>query len=371
MKIAFDLTPIYDHLTGVERYNLNITREIITHHPENEYILLFKGEIHKAFEIIADQDNVKSVVIPPCNKLMFIQRSLLNALNKLDADYYVFLSFTSPVLFKKGKIINAIHDLTCWDCPETIPTKMKYYYRYTYKIAAKRSWKLVTVSQFSQSRICEKYKLTDESVPVIYDGLTDIFACNPIENPALAEKYNLPSQYILSLSTLEPRKNLQLLIRAYKELLEAGKQLPELVLAGRQGWKLEEIIGDINDTIKQHIHFTGFVDDEDLPQLYRDAELFVFPSKYEGFGLPIIEAMSQGTFVISSDAASLPEVAGNAGVLFKSNDIEDLKRAILTFYEMDSETKENKKKQGLVISHSFSWNGEAEKLHRIMLGKEV
>ncbi len=366
MRIVFDLTPIYDHLTGIERYNINITREIIKHHPENEYILLFKNEVHKEFKNIVSMKNVRNICISRCNKLLFIQIRLLKVLNKLNADYYVFLSFTSPVLFKKPRIINAIHDLTCWDCSESIPTKMKHYYRYTYKEAVKRSWKIVTVSKFSQKRICEQYHLNPQKVPVIYDGLTDIFKEPPHNNPELKSKYSLPDSYMLSLSTLEPRKNLQLLIKAYKEMVEEGHNLPDLVLAGRQGWKLDEVFGDISDKVKKRIHFTGFIDDNDLAQIYREADLFVFPSKYEGFGLPVIEAMSQGTIVVSSNAASLPEVAGDAGVLFKSGNKNDLKTAITKAMNLSKEDKTRRVEVGKKISNSFVWADEAEKLYKIM-----
>ncbi|MCR4789115.1 MAG: glycosyltransferase family 4 protein, partial [Lachnospiraceae bacterium] len=268
MTIAIDLTAIYDHLSGIERYNINITRELIRQHPNEEYILFFKNEVHDSFRKEVDKPNVKYVILPECHKLFFIQWRLFKALQKTDADYYIFLCFSSPVLFKKGRIINAIHDLTFWDCPECIPVKMKYYYRMTAGISVKRSWRIIAVSRFSQKRVCEHYGLPLERVPVIYDGLTDIFKKAPVADPNLKFKYNLPERYVLSLSTIEPRKNLQLLIRAYKELAEEGKKLPDLVLAGREGWKLEDIVGDISEEVKNRIHFTGFIDDEDLPQIY-------------------------------------------------------------------------------------------------------
>lgn len=371
MKILFDLTPIYDHLTGIERYNINITKEIIKYHSEEEYILIFKNEVHNSFKNEVKLANVKEIIIPGCNKLVFIQWRLYQVVKEINADYYVFLSFTSPVLFKKQKLINAIHDLTCWDCPESIPAKMKYYYRYTYRIAAKRSWKLITVSKFSQRRLCDRYNLSKECVPVIYDGLTDIFSEKPHTNAKLKQKYNLPEKYILSLSTIEPRKNLQLLIRIYKEMIEEGEKLPDLVLAGRQGWKLEDIISGIKDEIKQKIHFTGFIDDNDLAQIYREADLFVFPSKYEGFGLPIIEAMSQGTLVLSSDSASLPEIMKGAGILFESDNDNSLKQSLLKCLRMSKEQKVIEITMGKEVSKQYNWHTEAEKLYNILsLGKE-
>ena len=347
MKLLFDLTPIFDHLTGIERYNINITKEIIKAHPENEYILLFKNEVHDSFKNEVMQSNVEYKLIPECNKLVFIQWKLYRILKSVEADYYIFLSFTSPILFRKKRIINAIHDLTCWDCPE--------------------SWRLVTVSKFSQKRICEKYGLGKNQVPVIYDGLTDIFSKESHNNPDLKNKYHLPDRYILSLSTIEPRKNLQLLISAYKEMIDEGENLPDLVLAGREGWILEDIVGTIDEKVKNRIHFTGFIDDDDLAQIYREAELFVFPSKYEGFGLPVIEAMSQGTLVVCSDAASLPEVAGDAGLLFKSDDLGQLKEVIQRVINLNDEKVNEMIELGYIHSSLYNWRNEAEKLHSLLL----
>lgn len=367
MRIAVDLTPIYDHLTGVERYNINIIQAMIKHHPEDTFVLVFKNEVHQEFKNIVELDNIEHVILPACNKFLFIQMRLLRAMNKISADYYLFLSFTSPMFFKKKKAISAIHDLTCWDCPESIPTKMKYYYRLTYLRSVKNDWKTVTVSKFSQSRICEKYGVSEDRVPVIYDGLTEVFmkeTNRSIED--IREKYNLPENYLLSLSTIEPRKNLQLLIMAYQELIGENSQLPDLVLAGRKGWKLEEILKNIDGQTQKLIHFTDFVDDEDLPALYRNAELFIFPSKYEGFGLPLIEAMSQGTLVLSSDAASLPEILGEDGILFKSDSKEDLKRKLLNTLALSKTERNQITEKASKRARSFDWNVEAEKLHELM-----
>lgn len=365
MKIAFDLTPIYDHLTGVERYNINITKNVIANHPENNYILLFKNEVHTEFVGMSRQNNVRAIVLPACNKFLFIQFRLYRKLKELEADYYVFLSFTGPVLLKKDKILNAIHDLTCWDCPETMPLKMKFYYRWTNKVIIKRSWRIITVSRFSQERICEKYGLSKEKVLVIYDGLTDIFSERSHSNSDLKNKYKLPDKYILSLSTIEPRKNLRLLIDAYNDFILDRRDIPDLVLAGREGWNLEGIVGNIIDDTQKKIHFTGFIEDDDLAQIYREAELFVFPSIYEGFGLPVIEAMSQGTLVVCSDAASLPEVAGDAGILFRTNNKESLKECMLMGLNMQGDDKLHRIEKGRMVSRSFSWENEAEKLHQI------
>ena len=367
MRFAVDLTPINDHLTGVERYNINIVQSLIKHHPEDTFVLVFKNEVHQEFKGLVEYKNIEHVIIPACYKFIFIQLRLLGVMNKISADYYLFLSFTSPMFFRKKKAISAIHDLTCWDCPESIPKKMKYYYRLTYLRSVRNDWKIVTVSKFSQSRICEKYSISKDRVPVIYDGLTELFKQETSKSiKDICEKYNLPESYLLSLSTIEPRKNLQLLITAYQELIGENCQLPDLVLAGRKGWKLEEILKTVDERIQEKIHFTGFVDDEDLPALYRKAELFIFPSKYEGFGLPLIEAMSQGTLVLSSDAASLPEIVGKDGILFKSDNKEDLKRKLLNTFTLSEVARNQITENASKRARSFDWNIEAEKLHELM-----
>ena len=364
MKIAIDLTPIFDHLSGVERYSINISKEIINMYPCNDYILIFKNEIHESFRNISKLNNVECVIVPQCNKLLFIQWRLLKVLRNIEADYYLFLSFTSPIFFRNNRIINAIHDLTCWDCPETLPLKMIYYYRVAFSFAIKNSWRIVTVSEFSKNRICNKYNLPVEKVLVIYDGLSDIFR-DKKNNPGIKRKYQLPDRYILSLSTIEPRKNLQLLIRSYSEMILENDAIPDLVLAGRKGWNTYSIFNEI-ENCKERIHYTGFVEDEDLPQLYKEAELFIFPSKYEGFGLPIIEAMSQGTVVIAANASSVPEVSKNVAILFATNNRIQLKAAILEGLKLDGVEKKKRISDGIIISHKYCWNESANELYTVL-----
>ena len=175
------------------------------------------------------------------------------------------------------------------------------------------------------------------------------------------EKYHLPAIYYLSLSTIEPRKNLRLLVEAYSLLVTKYHIDIPLVLAGRKGWKTENLLADIPNEAKERIVFTGFVDDCDLADVYGGAELFLFPSMYEGFGMPPLEAMACGTNVVVSDSSSLPEVLGECAYYFVSNDINSLCYAILNHTsKISPEIKEKAelKKQ----SQRFRWDIEAEKL---------
>lgn len=365
MKILFDLSAIYDHLTGIERYAINISQNIILSHPEDEYILIFKNEVHNCFSEIAMQKNVEVRILRACHKLAYYQWRLMRELYRCQADRYVFLSFVSPWLFRSKNIINTIHDISAWDCPSSNRKLMVWYGKIGIVDAIKKSKAIVTVSEFSKSRIVDRLGADREKVYVAYNGVSAQFLNeqSSIQNEAIREKYNLPQKYILCLSTLEPRKNMRLLIDAYIKLVEEKAIDCDLVLAGRKGWKLEDAVGSVTD---RRIHLTGFVDDSDLPAVYRLADMFVFPSVYEGFGIPIIEAMSQGTVVISSDSSSLPEVIGDAGILFKNNSMSELKKAICTVASMEEEEKRELIQKGYERMSMFSWENEAEKYYKII-----
>lgn len=360
MRILFDLTALYDHLTGIERYAMNISYNMIIAHPEHVYVLLFKNEVHKRFIDVSNQKNVEAKVMKGCNKLWFAQISLTKCLYQTPADAYIFLAFTSPLLFKKKRIINTIHDLTPWDCPQSMKSHMIPYGKILIRNACKASKCLVSVSEFSKRRISETLNVDLSKITVAYNGLSEQFLSVITEGTErIKDKYNLPEKYILCLSTLEPRKNMRLLIIAYMNLIRKKMIDADLVLAGRKGWKLDEILED-TDSSFERIHITGFIEDEDLPVLYRNALLFVFPSVYEGFGIPLIEAMSQGTLVISSDSSSLPEVAGEAAIFFKSNSIESLEEKIIQGLSLGTEERENYKKKGIKQAHRYRWENSSE-----------
>lgn len=360
MRIVFDLTALYDHLTGIERYAMNISYNIIIQHPEHVYILLFKNEVHKKFINIVRQNNVEAKIVRGKNKLYFSQIYLAKCLYKIDADVYVFLAFTSPLLFKNKCIINTIHDLTPWDCPKSMKAYMVAYGKITIKNASKVSKSIISVSEFSKRRISEKLNVDLSKITVAYNGLSEQFLTIKSESiERIKKKYKLPEKYILCLSTLEPRKNMKILIKAYINLIKKQKIDADLVLAGRKGWKLNEFISE-NDKNFEKIHITGFIDDEDLPILYRNAMLFVFPSVYEGFGIPLIEAMSQETLVITSDSSSLPEVAGEAAIFFKNNSVNSLENKIIEVLSLDLVEKENYKKKSLQQAHKYMWKNSAE-----------
>lgn len=358
MRICVDLTSLADNFSGIERFAACLTREMIEDE-SIEFILLFKNNIHPMFA--NTKKNVETVILPGCRKLWFNQVRLPRTIYQIDADFYLFLAFPVPVLLFKKNMISAIHDICCWDCPETMNGLSKWYFRISHKIAIKKCKAIITISEFSKQRIVDKLKFDEDKIWLVYCGVDEKFINykkSETWDESVRVKYNLPNEYILSLSTLEPRKNIGLLIEAYSQLVTNENFDIPLVLAGRKGWKMDEVLSTIDIKVKDRIIFTGFIDDNDLPAVYGNAKLFVFPSLYEGFGMPPLEALACGTKVLSSDSTSLPEVLGNCAHYFRNNNVNELKEQIkscmVDYFSNEKQIKE-------WVNH-YNWNRESNRI---------
>ena len=367
MKILIDLTSLFDHLTGIERFSLNMAENILKRHTEDEYVLLFKNEVHSAFRGFAEKRNVRCIVLKCKNRLLFNQLVLPAALYRNRCDVCFFPAFPAPWLFFSKNTVNIINDMSDFECFEGKGIFRTAYSRLGYLHAKHCSRNIVTVSAFSRGRIAEILNVPAEKIDVVHCGISVVFGCRGDGDGKWREKYGIPEKYLLSLSTVEPRKNLRLLIEAYREL--RGETDAELVLCGRMGWNLKKSLG--GDADMKNIHVTGFVDDDDLPYIYQNARAFVFPSKYEGFGMPPLEAMKAGCPVISSDASSMPEILGDAAVFFESGSRASLKKAMLNVLAMDENGRKDLIERGLARTEKFKWENEAEKLYSILAGEPL
>lgn len=330
MTIAIDLTSLSYHMTGIERYAACVTEKMLEQDYVNNYILVFRDMIYPIFERFVDSKRIKAVILHGNKKLIFLQLVLPYNLYKIRADKYLFFAFTSPILFRKKGIYNTIHDMGPWDSSEALKGLQKFYLRTTCKWAAKASEKIITVSNFSKERIVDILKLSEEKITVIYsavyEGVTRDFGCTFDE---VKKEYSLPNKYIMTLSTLEPRKNISILLNAFSKVVD--KVDYDLVLVGRKGWKMDEVLQKYNG--HKRIHITGFVKDEHVSIIYKNAICFVFPSLYEGFGLPPVEALALGTPVIASDAASIPEILMEQALYFSNNSIDELVNILVNLKE--------------------------------------
>lgn len=362
MRVAIDLTALADNFSGIERYAAELSRALLDIDDKNFYFLVFKEDVHPALTSVVNKDNVCIKVLPrgKMSKLFFSQLSLPFALMRLKVDVAVFPAFPAPLLYVR-KAISTIHDL-CWlDAPETMLRKSRTYWKVLDSVNICRNVKILTVSQFSKSRIVNVYKVPEDKVVVTNCGVDSslfnrkIAASMPFSS--LKEKYSLPDKYILTLSTIEPRKNIALLIEAWVKACSKFDYKEDLVLAGRKGWKQESLLASVPSTLLNRIHFTGFVDNGDLPALYAHSRLFVFPSVYEGFGLPPVEAVYSGAHVLCSDIPCHREICGTGVDYFKSNDCDDLLNHLLI--------SDGSYKQCSAIK-DYSWDRSAIELKNII-----
>lgn len=259
---------------------------------------------------------------------------------------------------RKGKRVGTVYDLTPLIYPQFHYPKTSQLDRVRLERTAKMADLVVAISKNSKKDFLSFWPT--ENVEVIYPAASDRFKL-PKNNPKIKEvlrKYKLKPGYILSVATLEPRKNLNRLIEAY---FQSGLE-NKLVLVGGMGWKNDQVL----DMIKKHsdkIVLTGFVMDEDLPMFYSQALCFVYPSLYEGFGIPVLEAMSCGTPVICSKTSSLPEVGGDAAVYVDPKSVDSIAQALIKIKQRQLRIKLIEK--GLKQAQKFSWRKSAEKLNKL------
>jgi glycosyltransferase involved in cell wall biosynthesis len=219
---------------------------------------------------------------------------------------------------------------------------------------------VIAVSEHTKADAIRTYGMREEKISVIYEGVADRFRrTSPDATAAVRRKYSLPDRFILSVGTIEPRKNLSALLEAYHVL---RNEYPEyrLVLVGKKGWLYADFFRRIDELgLGDKIVFPGFVPDEDLPAMYSAADLFVFPSLYEGFGLPVLEALACGAAVVASNASSVPEVAGDAALLVDPNDGEALVREMRAVLN-NAKLRQDLQARGPKQAAKFSWRKAAE-----------
>lgn len=233
----------------------------------------------------------------------------------------------------------------------------------------KQAKKIFTISESSKHDLIKYYQLDENRIKVIYPGF-DKERFNPnlneVKTEEIAQKYGLINPYILFVGTLQPRKNVIRLVEAFEKLAISNQQLAnyELVIVGKRGWIYDETIKRVNSSSKKDkIKLIGYIEDYDLPYLYKKASCFVLPSLYEGFGIPVAEAMSVGTPVVISDNSSLPEVAGKAGILINPNDITSINSGLEKALTLNPKEKEDIISIGLNQVKKFSWEKSAEQIY--------
>lgn len=376
MTIGIDLRAIgQGKYSGVEEYALNLLGAIFEIDKKNQYIFFISGGkigqryLDFAAEISEKNSNIKFVHYHMPNRLLNILFKFIGEpkIDKLMGGVdLVFAPNINLLPVSRGvKVIATIHDLSFAKYKEFFSARQNFWHSFVNpESLARKADYLIAVSESTKQDLIETYGIRSEKIKVIYSGIDKNqnekikMENDNVKLKNVIKKYNLPEKYILYLGTIEPRKNIIGLIRAYELFRNSYNLQPttyKLVIAGSKGWLYEDIFRAArNSSAKDDIIFTDFVADEDKTYLYQLASLFVYPSFYEGFGFPPIEAMAVGTPVIISDCSSLPEVAGEAGLMVNPYNISRLAWAMGEVLS-NEELRESMIKKGYEQVKKFSW----------------
>ena len=377
MRIAFDAQILYDSMkTGIGKtaeyiltnmpleaeheYYLNI-RDTRKHNLRNEIVDIL---VKRGFKIQLAPWYYSSIQWRT-EKWFDIPYFMLYP-KKMDVTIFFNYLISTGV---RGKKVTFVHDMTYKAFPETMEEKNRENLERHMDDVVKRADCILTDSLFSKKEIIKYFPIAKPKVHVISLGVDTNKFCpnNDIQKIKLiTQKYNVTGKYLLYLGTLEPRKNIINIVKAYESLRKDLEEIPTLVIAGKKGWMYDEIFAAVQKgNLMDKVIFTGYVDEEDIPFLMSGAECFVFPSIYEGFGLPPLEAMACGVPVISSECASLPEVIGDAGILVDPYSIDEIKKAMFNLLT-DISSKQTYVSAGIEQSRKFTWFKTGIQLNRIL-----
>ncbi len=258
----------------------------------------------------------------------------------------------------RGKKVTIVYDMAYLACPETVSRKTRWWLKLTLKQSCKRADAIITISEFSKRELIKYLNVPEEKIHVMYLGVDfELYHPNYSDEQveSVRKKYGIEPDYFLYLGTIEPRKNLVRLLKAYGKLAKQMPNIPQLVLAGGKGWLSDEIYLTAEKlNLGKKILFTGYVDKQEAPILMKGAYAFLFPSIYEGFGMPVVEAMACGTPVITADSTSLKEIAEGAAFLVESESIESIYAGIKKI-TIDSVLRDKLIELGLERASTFSW----------------
>ena len=353
-KIGIDVRMMTRLKTGVEIYTYYLIQNLGRIDKFNEYFLFSDKDFNNSD--LPSSFNKRIIKFPPIS-FLWTQSSLFFALLRYRIDLYH--SPTSAfALWGRRKRIVTIHDLSFLFYPEMYSKRRQLAHRFWLKRAVDFSDKIITVSKNTKEDIIKFYNAEPEKINVIHLGI-DNKVYYPLKESfhfgQIQRKYNLPKRFIFAVGRLEPRKNFVNLIKAYAILKRKTDLKEKLVIIGNKGYRYKDIFKTVeNLNLKKEVIFLGYVPQKDLPYIYNLASLFVYPSFYEGFGLPPLEAMACGIPVITSTTSSLPEVVGEAAILVNPYNVEEIAEAIYKVLS-NKELAEKMRRKGLERAKQFSW----------------
>jgi glycosyltransferase involved in cell wall biosynthesis len=369
MRIGLDGYPLTEPRTGVGHYTFELARALALAHPEDQFELISpKPFAEYVFE------NFESQALPNLSFIKGKSSSIRGHwwsvglplyAKRAGLDLFHGTNFDLP-LWDRRRTVLTIHDLSALRYPQLHRPRLARRARVRLPLAAKLARAIITPTEAVRREVCAQFRLQEQKVTAIHEAPRGLFQPLPLDRTVEIRKHlRIENDFLLFVGTLEPRKNLLTLLRAFEHVLRSTAWRPQLVVAGGEGWLMDETFSFLKEAgINDHLRLTGYLNDEELRALYSSCKAFIYPSLYEGFGLPPLEAMACGAPVIAARIGALQETLGDAAVLLEPVDVDGLARAIIEILA-NEERRREMSSSGLKQAAKYSWEKAAALTYEI------
>jgi glycosyltransferase involved in cell wall biosynthesis len=365
--IYLDVSAAVHRRAGLGRYAESLTRALVAAEADR-YAVFYNRE--RGIQPLAGLERLPSHTVAlgykPWRMLVWIAHLARVGLDRLLPDAELFHA-TEHLLLPLRSIptVLTVHDLIFRHLPMHHKPLNRWYLNVTMPLYCRRATHVIAVSECTRRDLIAAYDLPEDKVTVVHEAAAPRFRLQPPEAvAAVRSRYGFPDRYLLFVGTIEPRKNLTCLLSAF-EAVHAEGLSDGLVIVGRRGWLYDDFFARLEQSpVRDAVLFPGYVPDEDLPAVYSGAQGLVFPSAYEGFGLPVLEAMACGTPVVASNVSSLPEIGGDAALYSDPVDVEGMTEAVRRLL-CDAELREHLRARGLERAAEFSWERAAARTRAV------
>ncbi len=355
-------------LYGIGWFSYQSLKRITSKHKNVHFVFLFDRVYDPEFVF---SDNITPLIISPQARhpvlyYIWFEHSVRSILNKLKPD--LFLSPDGMLsLGAKCKQLPVIHDINFKHHPEDLPFLTRKYYNHYFPKFARKAQRIATVSEYSKNDIAQSYQIDPSKIDVVYNGINEIF--HPLseeEKKQVKQRYTAGEDYFLFVGSIHPRKNPIRLLQAFEQFKQETGSTMKMVFAGPFFWGKKEVQQQLgNMKSKKDVVFTGSLNSQELNRVFASAFCLTFVPYFEGFGIPLVEAMQCEVPVITSELTSMPEVAGNAALLIDPYQVAEIKNAMCLIYS-DARLRQDLVEEGKLRKHHFSWDKTADLLWESM-----
>jgi glycosyltransferase involved in cell wall biosynthesis len=362
MRVALDLTSVPPRMAGVGSYLAGLVDALQRVDEVNEYLLVVGAALREAFPVRSPRFSV--VTVPDRSRpvrLLWEQVSLPALVARLRVDVLHSPHYTRPLRPLPCASVVGVMDLTYVLLPQYHAWSRRVFFRRMVPAAAALADRVIAISESTKRDAAAHLGIPAGRIDAIPLAISAAYRADipAWDIDATRQRLDLPQEYVLFVGTIEPRKNLPRLVRAYANAVRTEPAFPALVLVGMRGWQTGEFERALAESgVRTRIRIAGYVPEEDLPRVYAGATLFVYPSLYEGFGIPVLEALACGIPTITSSTSSMPEVAADAALLVDPHDTDALAAAMLRLFR-DEPLRGVLRRRGIARAADFNWERTA------------